>query len=194
MAAHKGFDLGHFDGVIFANNIACQSAIKGTVALRADIRAVINDLVRIFMQDTAVPLMPRLRSARFGLLAARFAICRGRLRGRPRGLGRALQIQHDLYKLLLAQLLKGIPIHSLIDSEITKPRKGGVGNYVFAYGSFINAVINFLIVAFVVFLLVKMVNRIKAKAEKPAVAAPAAPAGPTEKDILIEIRDALKAR
>jgi len=78
MAAHKWFDPGHFDGVIFTNNIACQIAIKGTMALRADIRPVINDLVRILMQNTTVPLMPRLRSARFGVLAARFAICRGR--------------------------------------------------------------------------------------------------------------------
>ena len=68
------------------------------------------------------------------------------------------------------------------------------GAAVFAYGSFLMAVINFLIIAFVVFMLVKQVNRIKdatAKKEE-AVAAPAAPAGPTELDILMEIRDSLK--
>ncbi len=64
---------------------------------------------------------------------------------------------------------------------------------IFAYGNFIMAVINFLIIAWVVFLLVKMVNRVKAAAEKPEEAAPEADAGPSEKDILIEIRDALKA-
>lgn len=66
------------------------------------------------------------------------------------------------------------------------------GASVFAYGSFIMAVINFLIIAWVVFLLVKSVNRIKDAAETPEEPAPAADPGPSEKDILIEIRDALK--
>ncbi len=69
----------------------------------------------------------------------------------------------------------------------------GEDGAVFAYGNFIMAVINFLIIAWVVFLLVKMVNRVKAAAETPEEPAPAADPGPSEKDILIEIRDALKA-
>ena len=63
---------------------------------------------------------------------------------------------------------------------------------VFAYGNFIMAVVNFLIVAFVVFMLVKTVNRVKAAAEKPKEAEPEAPKGPTELEVLLEIRDALK--
>ncbi len=63
---------------------------------------------------------------------------------------------------------------------------------VFAIGNFLMAVINFLIVAFVVFLLVKTVNRLKDALEKEKEEAPAAPAGPTELDVLLEIRDALK--
>lgn len=66
------------------------------------------------------------------------------------------------------------------------------GAAVFAYGSFLMAVINFLIIAFVVFMLVKQVNRIKDATKEEEVAAPAAPAGPTELDILMEIRDSLK--
>ncbi|WP_370301219.1 large conductance mechanosensitive channel protein MscL [Pseudooceanicola sp.] len=66
------------------------------------------------------------------------------------------------------------------------------GASVFAYGAFLMAVINFLIIAWVVFLLVKMVNRVKAAAEKPQEVAPEVDTGPSEKDILIEIRDALK--
>ena len=69
------------------------------------------------------------------------------------------------------------------------------GAAVFAYGRFIMAVINFLIVAFVVFMLVKAVNRVKDAAlrkPEPAPAAPEAPAAPTELEILMEIRDALK--
>lgn len=65
------------------------------------------------------------------------------------------------------------------------------GAPVFAYGAFLTAVINFLIIAFVVFLLVKMVNRVKeAAAKKEEVAA--AVAGPSELDVLLQIRDALK--
>ena len=65
------------------------------------------------------------------------------------------------------------------------------GAPVFAYGSFLNAVINFLIIAFVVFMLVKMVNKVKDAAVKKEAAAPA-PAGPSELDVLMQIRDALK--
>ena len=54
------------------------------------------------------------------------------------------------------------------------------------YGIFINACINFLIVAFAVFLLVKQVNRFR----KEAPAAPPAPT--TSEKLLMEIRDALK--
>lgn len=63
---------------------------------------------------------------------------------------------------------------------------------VFAIGKFVMAVMNFTIVAFVVFLLVKMVNRIKDTAAKEAEAAPETPAGPTELEVLLEIRDTLK--
>jgi large conductance mechanosensitive channel len=59
------------------------------------------------------------------------------------------------------------------------------------YGLFLNAIIKFLIVAFVVFLLVKLVNSVRRKeAEEPAP--PAAPT-PTEA-LLTEIRDTLKAK
>ena len=68
------------------------------------------------------------------------------------------------------------------------------GASVFAYGSFIMAVINFLIIAWVVFMLVKMVNKAKDAAAKEEEAAPEAPAGPSEIDLLTEIRDALAAK
>ena len=68
------------------------------------------------------------------------------------------------------------------------------GASIFAYGAFIMAIINFLIIAFVVFMLVKMVNRVKEAAEEEQEAAPEEPKGPTQEELLIEIRDALKAR
>ena len=69
------------------------------------------------------------------------------------------------------------------------------GAPVFAIGKFIMAVINFFIIAFVVFMLVKMVNRAKAAAireREEGQPAEATPSGPTELDVLLEIRDALK--
>ncbi|WP_163848582.1 large conductance mechanosensitive channel protein MscL [Pseudooceanicola aestuarii] len=73
-------------------------------------------------------------------------------------------------------------------------REGGAA--VFAYGAFMMAVINFLIVAFVVFMLVKAVNRAKAQVVAQEKTAPAEekPAGPTQLDVLLEIRDSLKTR
>ncbi|WP_415921973.1 large conductance mechanosensitive channel protein MscL [Tateyamaria sp. SN6-1] len=65
------------------------------------------------------------------------------------------------------------------------------GAAVFAYGAFIMAIINFLIIAFVVFMLVRYVNKIKDQATPEEEAAPEEPAGPTELDILMEIRDSL---
>lgn len=66
------------------------------------------------------------------------------------------------------------------------------GAPVFAYGAFITAVINFVIIAWVVFLLVKLVNRIKDGAKREE--AVAAAAGPTQEELLADIRDLLKAR
>ncbi len=70
----------------------------------------------------------------------------------------------------------------------------GEDGAVFAYGNFIMALINFLIIAWVVFMLVKMVNRVKDAATPAEEEAPAEPAGPTQEELLTEIRDALKAQ
>lgn len=64
------------------------------------------------------------------------------------------------------------------------------GGIALGYGLFLNALISFLIMAFVLYLIVKNVNRFKAKEEAPAPA----PAGPTQEDLLAEIRDLLKKR
>jgi large conductance mechanosensitive channel len=63
----------------------------------------------------------------------------------------------------------------------------------FMYGNFINAVIKFLIVAWVVFLLVRAVNRIK-HATMPDEPEADAPGAPSQEALLTEIRDLLKER
>ena len=63
-----------------------------------------------------------------------------------------------------------------------------VGEVWLEYGTFLTNVIDFIIVAFVMFMVVKGVNKMKKK-EEPA---PEPPAGPSEIDLLMEIRDSLK--
>ncbi len=70
-------------------------------------------------------------------------------------------------------------------SDYAALKKAGVA--LLGYGSFLNAVINFLILAFVIFLIVRWAARLR-----PPV--PVAAAGPSEVELLAEIRDALKAR
>ncbi|MEM8849681.1 MAG: large-conductance mechanosensitive channel protein MscL [Pseudomonadota bacterium] len=84
--------------------------------------------------------------------------------------------------------LIGLVVGGLDFSNLTV----GVADAQFRYGAFITAIINFLIIAFVVFMLVKFVNKIKAAAEKPDDVAPEVETGPSELDVLIEIRDSLK--
>jgi len=65
------------------------------------------------------------------------------------------------------------------------------GGVAVAYGVLINALVNFLIVAFVLFMLIKAMNAAKRKEE----AAPAAPPAPTKEEVLLtEIRDLLARR
>lgn len=63
-----------------------------------------------------------------------------------------------------------------------------VGEIWLEYGAFLTSVLDFIIVAFVMFLMVKGINNMKKKEEE----APAPDPGPSEKDLLMEIRDALK--
>ena len=56
------------------------------------------------------------------------------------------------------------------------------------YGAWINAIINLIVVGFILFMITKAYNKVKRKKEEEAPA----PAGPSEIDLLTEIRDALK--
>ena len=61
-------------------------------------------------------------------------------------------------------------------------------------GSFISAVLNFLVMAFVVFCLVKALNRLSQKKEKEAASSPPPPGPSAEEKLLTEIRDLLKEK
>ena len=60
------------------------------------------------------------------------------------------------------------------------------------YGNFIQNTVDFIIVAFCIFLMLKAINKMNRKKAEPEV--PAAPAGPTQEELLAEIRDLLKQK
>ncbi|MBC5863875.1 large conductance mechanosensitive channel protein MscL [Flavobacterium sp. K77] len=80
---------------------------------------------------------------------------------------------------LLNPALKAAQVENLAELKTD----GGI-----LYGKFLAAVISFLVIAFVIFLIVKAINSMK----KKEVPAPAAPAGPTQEELLMQIRDLLK--
>ena len=69
-----------------------------------------------------------------------------------------------------------------------------VNGAVIGYGNFIQAVLNFLVMAFVVFCLVRTINRFHRKKETAPAAPPAPPEPSNEEKLLTEIRDLLKER
>jgi large conductance mechanosensitive channel len=80
-----------------------------------------------------------------------------------------------------------LPLAGQTATTLAEAKKAGA---VFAYGSFITIALNFVILAFIIFLMVKQMNRLKREAPPP----PPAPPAPTPEDVLLlrEIRDALK--
>jgi large conductance mechanosensitive channel len=108
-------------------------------------------------------------------------------------------IVDDLFMPVLGLVLSGIDFSNLFivlnnPTGVAVPSVAAakeLGIPTFNYGLFINAVVKFTIVAFVLFLVVKAVNRMR----RQEAAAPAAPPAPTtEEKLLTEIRDAIKAQ
>ena len=69
-----------------------------------------------------------------------------------------------------------------------------INGAVIAYGNFLQAALNFLVMAFVVFCLVRTINRFHRKKETAPAAPPAPPEPSNEEKLLTEIRDLLKER
>ena len=84
-----------------------------------------------------------------------------------------------------------IPLAGQTASNLADAKKAGA---VFAYGSFITVALNFILLALIIFVMIKQINRLKRHHE----AAPAAPAEPppTPEDVVLlrEIRDSLRNR
>jgi large conductance mechanosensitive channel len=90
------------------------------------------------------------------------------------------KIVSSLVDDLITPILLSPALKAVGAEDIAKLTWNGV-----KYGNFLSAIITFLVISFVLFLVIKGFN----KANPPA---PAAPAGPSEVDLLTEIRDALK--
>lgn len=84
-------------------------------------------------------------------------------------------------------LLGGVDFSNL--SLTIKEGAEGVAPVVIKYGAFINTVIDFIIIAFAIFMAIKAMNSLKKKQEEAPVAPPAPPA---DVQLLTEIRDLLK--
>jgi large conductance mechanosensitive channel len=80
-----------------------------------------------------------------------------------------------------------IPLAGQTATTLVEAKKAGA---VFAYGNFLTILLNFIILAFIIFLMVKQMNRLRREAPPP----PPAPPAPTPEDVLLlrEIRDALR--
>jgi large conductance mechanosensitive channel len=83
-----------------------------------------------------------------------------------------------------------IPLAGQTASNLADAKKAGA---VFAYGSFITVALNFMLLAFIIFLMIKQINRLKRHHEQAPAPAEAV-AEPEDVVLLREIRDALRSR
>ena len=98
----------------------------------------------------------------------------------------------DLVMPLVGKLIGGLDFSSYylplagqaVGLSLEEAKKAGA---VFAYGNFITIMVNFLLLAFIIFMMVKQINRLKKEEPAPAPEAP-----PEEVQLLREIRDSLK--
>lgn len=85
-----------------------------------------------------------------------------------------------------------MPIIAFLTSGVDfKELKATVGDVTFTYGIFIQSIVDFVIIAFSIFIVIRLITKSRKKQE--ANPAPEEPAKPTEQELLTEIRDLLKS-
>lgn len=94
-------------------------------------------------------------------------------------------IVNDLLMPIVGILLGGVNFTDL--KYVIKPAEGTIPETAIRYGNFIQSVVDFTIIAFCIFLMVKAINQLRKKDEVPA----APPAPTNEENLLTEIRDLL---
>jgi large conductance mechanosensitive channel len=96
---------------------------------------------------------------------------------------------NDLLMPLIGSIMGGVSFTDL--KWILKPAVGEVAEVAVRYGSFIQAIVDFLIIAFSLFIVIRAMNA----AKKKEVKAPPAPPAPSKESVLLEeIRDLLKSK
>ena len=98
---------------------------------------------------------------------------------------------NDILMPPIGLLLGGVDFSDL--KVMLKEAVGETASISINYGSFLNVILDFLIIAFAIFLVVKAMNTAMSSMKKKEAAAP--PPGPTKEEVLLgEIRDALRTR
>lgn len=93
---------------------------------------------------------------------------------------------NDIIMPLLSILLGGINFSDM--KYVITPANGDVAEVAFKYGSFIQSMIDFFIIAFSIFVFIKIISSFQKKKDEPTV-----PAAPSNEEVLLtEIRDLLK--
>ena len=95
----------------------------------------------------------------------------------------------DVLMPAIGMLTGGIDLSGLAYKVMLPAIDGGepIAGATIKYGAFIQNIIDFLIIAFCIFLMIKAMNKLMPKKEEPE-----APAGPTQEELLTDIRDLLK--
>ena len=95
----------------------------------------------------------------------------------------------DVLMPAIGMLTGGIDLSGLAYKVMLPALDGGepIAGATIKYGAFIQNIIDFLIIAFCIFLMIKAMNKLMPKKEEPE-----APAGPTQEELLTDIRDLLK--
>lgn len=100
------------------------------------------------------------------------------------------------FSTIVSSLVKDIimPIFALLTSGVNFTQMAFIsanGGVIITYGNFIQNVVNFLIIAFSLFLVIKLINKVRKKEE---ASTPGTSPQPSEQQLLAEIRDLLKAQ
>lgn len=96
---------------------------------------------------------------------------------------------NDLFMPFISILLGSISLSNM--KWVLKPAEGDIAEIAVNYGLFIQTTVNFILIAFIIFIMVRLINHYRRKeAEKPST-----PPAPTKEELLLtEIRDLLKQR
>lgn len=95
---------------------------------------------------------------------------------------------NDVFMPLIGMLIGGVDLGKL--NIVLKPATDTAEAVTLGIGTFLTTIIDFILVAFVIFLMIKTINRFRRKKEEePALEEPK---GPTAEELLAEIRDLLK--